>query len=322
MSQNVKKKSAHNIYFGIDRETNELRHISEVVSGMACGCVCAACGRPLEARKGEVRQHHFAHNSNNECVYASEVAIYREIADILEHSRILALPAVISHIGGKEREEKKCELHEVQYSCKLSQYPPTLEVSASGHRLRLLVEFGRYYSEEDLEVFRREAVDGDFSVMLLQFPDIRVETFFTKENLNKYVTISAEKSCWVRSAWKDKEHPEPIAVRCPVKPERSVDRERHSFSERKRTPAMLSPLPDNSAAASVEDEAYAQEKARIKRIFDAEAPEQTIDKFGRRWVQCVCCGEVKLTEDMLDYGGRERVNKGICKKCSKEGKLS
>ena len=85
MTRNIKKRSAHNIYFGVDKRTNILRRISEVDSGAKCGCVCASCGMSLEARKGKVRVHHFAHDSNYECMYANEVAIYKEVADILEN---------------------------------------------------------------------------------------------------------------------------------------------------------------------------------------------------------------------------------------------
>ena len=77
MSQSVKKRSASHIYYGVDRKTGELRHIDSVPSGLNCECDCAACGKQLMARKGDERRHHFAHVSNYECMYASEVAIYK-----------------------------------------------------------------------------------------------------------------------------------------------------------------------------------------------------------------------------------------------------
>ena len=47
MGNNVKKRTAHNILFGKDSVTGNIRHISEVVSGEKCGCVCCACNKPL-----------------------------------------------------------------------------------------------------------------------------------------------------------------------------------------------------------------------------------------------------------------------------------
>lgn len=77
MAKNIKKRSASHIYFGVNKLTGELKHISEVPSGQKCNCICAACLQPFEARKGTRRRHHFAHVSNYECMYASEVAIYK-----------------------------------------------------------------------------------------------------------------------------------------------------------------------------------------------------------------------------------------------------
>lgn len=67
MAKNIKKRSASHIYFGVNKLTGELKHISEVPSGQKCNCICAACLQPFEARKGTRRRHHFAHVSNYEC---------------------------------------------------------------------------------------------------------------------------------------------------------------------------------------------------------------------------------------------------------------
>lgn len=75
MAHDIKKRSASHIYFGVHSKSGETMHISKVPSGQKCNCVCAACGQPFEARKGSIRRHHFAHVSNYECMYASEVAI-------------------------------------------------------------------------------------------------------------------------------------------------------------------------------------------------------------------------------------------------------
>lgn len=66
MAKNIKKRSASHIYFGVNKLTGELKHISEVSSGQKCNCICAACLQPFEARKGTRRRHHFAHVSNYE----------------------------------------------------------------------------------------------------------------------------------------------------------------------------------------------------------------------------------------------------------------
>lgn len=46
--------------FGLSN--GEVRHISEVKSGLDCNCNCLGCGGVLVAKKGEKNGHHFAHH--------------------------------------------------------------------------------------------------------------------------------------------------------------------------------------------------------------------------------------------------------------------
>lgn len=48
----------------IDQDSDQVRIISEVPSGQASNCVCAACRGVLVARKGRLRIHHFAHKAS------------------------------------------------------------------------------------------------------------------------------------------------------------------------------------------------------------------------------------------------------------------
>lgn len=50
--------------------TGELSHISEVLAGDACGCVCPHCEMPLTAKKGRTKVHHFVHLGKN-CAFRS-----------------------------------------------------------------------------------------------------------------------------------------------------------------------------------------------------------------------------------------------------------
>ena len=52
-----------------------LTHISDVESGLKCGCLCAGCKGELIAKKGEIKVHHFAH-VNAECAHAYESMVH------------------------------------------------------------------------------------------------------------------------------------------------------------------------------------------------------------------------------------------------------
>lgn len=46
---------------------DKIIHISEVESGRQINCLCPACKTRLIARKGNLRQHHFAHDTGTNC---------------------------------------------------------------------------------------------------------------------------------------------------------------------------------------------------------------------------------------------------------------
>ena len=210
MSQNVKRRSAKDIYYGIESQTGELKHISEVQRGAACGCVCVSCGKPLQARKGDQRRHHFAHISNYDCMYASEVAVYKALAELLKRERVLELPAITLSFPswGRDYEVLKAEqslsLESVTFECEPLQYPPMLTVEAAGSRLRLLIDFGSYYTEDDLEGFVNEAKSEGYSLVLFQFPPIGQAEAFTPDALERCISNLEVSRGWLRSALRDK----------------------------------------------------------------------------------------------------------------------
>lgn len=73
---------------------NTLIHISQVESGLKCGCTCPHCTAPLIARKGKVREHHFAHHKSDPCQYALETALHLAAKDILARERVIVLPSL------------------------------------------------------------------------------------------------------------------------------------------------------------------------------------------------------------------------------------
>ena len=57
----------------------------------------------------------------------------------------------------------------------------------------------------------------------------------------------------------------------------------------------------------------------ILKIIDQQ-DYQARDSFGRRWVRCEKCGEVKQDKDFASYGGLDHINLGICSSCSRKAK--
>lgn len=160
---NIKHANKTHLYWGIDKTTGEVVGIDEVASrGLNCNCRCAACGGDFIARKGEKNRHHFAHQSNYECVYANEIAVYMLVKQMLVKSNTILLPAVSLEIGSRMeqvKEQRTGRLGDVFYHCDPEQYPPLLIVDIDGRKTRVVLQFGKYYTDKTIvcfEVRRRE----------------------------------------------------------------------------------------------------------------------------------------------------------------------
>lgn len=45
---------------------------------------------------------------------------------------------------------------------------------------------------------------------------------------------------------------------------------------------------------------------------------QVIDAYGNRWIKCEHCGKQGMVNEFSSYGGKDHINLGICKECSKK----
>lgn len=70
----------------------QLVTVNDVSSGLACGCLCPACGAPLVARKGPKNVHHFSHAVKTDCKGALETALHLKAKDILSRFSQINLP--------------------------------------------------------------------------------------------------------------------------------------------------------------------------------------------------------------------------------------
>jgi hypothetical protein len=81
-------------YLGVALKDGILTTIDLVESGLGCHCLCPACGASLVAKKGQVRQHHFAHQAAPECRYGPETVAHLMAKEILAQTKSLTVPPV------------------------------------------------------------------------------------------------------------------------------------------------------------------------------------------------------------------------------------
>jgi hypothetical protein len=89
------------IPFAYRRGSTALVDVADVAQGRACDCQCPSCGRPVLARKGEIREWHFAHDTAADdggnarsCEFSWFVATRLASHVVLQNLRSMFLPAL------------------------------------------------------------------------------------------------------------------------------------------------------------------------------------------------------------------------------------
>lgn len=123
------------LHYGL--ANTQLRHISEVESGLDCNCSCPHCGSQLIAKKGNIRTHHFAHYESLDCEHGAETAIHLLAKEIIAERKIIQVPAIYNHeISNDDNQHthsssefvpsKLIQLTDVQVETKMIGYQPDL----------------------------------------------------------------------------------------------------------------------------------------------------------------------------------------------------
>ena len=82
-------------------EKKRLVSVDEVANGLACNCFCPACYCKLEAKQGDIREHHFAHYDKSECEGAIKAELHLITINLLNELKTIHLPSVTLSINGK-----------------------------------------------------------------------------------------------------------------------------------------------------------------------------------------------------------------------------
>lgn len=125
--------------FAEDKSTGNVVHVSEVLRGNACDCICIECGNELQARKGKARRHHFKHITGTEC--DGETILHKLAKKILSNNRQLALPNQADYF----------KYTEVIEECKLEGIRPDIILVTSSDKVLVEIAVTSFITDEKLE---------------------------------------------------------------------------------------------------------------------------------------------------------------------------
>ena len=184
--------------YGVRR--GDLLHISEVPRGLGCGCVCPACLDPLIAKKGQVREHHFAHAAGSDCPTAVETALHLAAKDILAKRMEIVLPTVkipflSAGVCRKIKPEQRYSLTSVALEKRLGDITPDVIAHVGDRPLLIEVRVTHGIDDQKLEHIERlgiSAVEIDLSAAPRDFLREDLEALVVKGGTHKKWIYNAE----------------------------------------------------------------------------------------------------------------------------------
>ena len=190
---------------------NTLVSIDQVEKGLACNCVCPACKSQLVARKGEKREHHFAHYKNNSCATGYQTSLHLLAKELIQEKRMIKIPPVncdifcldsneyegYSFVERQMREEKLLENVEV-----------TLEEKENGIIPDIIIQYENY--KLYVEIFVTHKVD-DNKIKIVKENDIpmmeidlsREDRMISIEDLSYYLFEDTSNSYWINNRYQN-----------------------------------------------------------------------------------------------------------------------
>ena len=196
--------SANKIPFGLKNEI--LIGVSEVVSGLACGCVCPSCHRKLQANKGKKVSHYFSHDPSQEhhdCESAFETSIHLMAKQIISESSVAVFPeftvkaSKIDMYGKEYTVQKKLEkvsrrmFETVKLEKQIGEIRPDIIAYADGVPFLIEIAVSHFSDKKKKEFIRNKSLPA----IEINLSKVLYET--TKEELKKLVIDDIENKKWL-----------------------------------------------------------------------------------------------------------------------------
>ncbi|MCP5298237.1 MAG: hypothetical protein H6959_09920 [Chromatiaceae bacterium] len=185
----------HKLPYGL--RDGEITHVEAVSKGLACGCVCPACGSSLVAKKGPHRLHHFAHAHDSSCDAGLESGLHLAAKKILSDKRRIVLPPILVKFPNRKDsfgEARQYQLDDVRLEQKTADIRPDVIAYIQGKPLLIEICVTNAVDDEKLSKIKRLGI-GAIEINLRKA--IRQ---FTHAQLEEIVILGDAEKKWLYNA--------------------------------------------------------------------------------------------------------------------------
>ena len=233
------KKLKSKLTYGINK--NELVHISKVVSGLNCNCVCPNpdCNGKLIARRGENNADHFAHYNLEDCGGAIESALHLLAKEIIRKSKIFKIPALIgTDLISKRKahitQARTMKIDNVDLEVNYGNVRPDVVLTLNGKLIFVEIAVTHFVDEEKLKKIR------ELNIPLIEIDLSHLRNGFNKKELQATLIDSDNYKKWLYSNREKelaKKHFDRENLR--IKRQKKVDDNKIEWIEYRRKKAMF-----------------------------------------------------------------------------------
>ena len=166
------------LLFGL--KDKKIVSVNDVEQGLDCGCFCPHCNSRLVAKKGSIRQHHFAHYESDDCQHGPETALHLLAKQVIkEHEKVL-MPSHydnyeledslgINHQNSSYLKQSITHLSQVEIEKPLEGYQPDVSaITENGEPLDIEILVTHAVDEEKSELQaqpHRKMIEIDLSML-------------------------------------------------------------------------------------------------------------------------------------------------------------
>ncbi len=194
-----------------------LVHIQDIQErGLACNCICSACGAMLVARKGNKKNHHFAHYKSPECKHAVQTALHLAAKEIIAQEQKFTIPE-FSKVTNEEEffedidiyldlpnkvqliSEKTYDVHNVYLEKKVSDFVPDIILEIGQRKLLVEIAVTHFIDENKYKKIVAEGI----SVIEIDLSEFKDD--FELEMLKDLVVTGVKYKRWIYNPIGDKE---------------------------------------------------------------------------------------------------------------------
>lgn len=156
-------------------------HVSEVPRGLDCGCICPKCGQPLIAKRGDEREHHFAHHELGDCNYQGETELHTRAKQILAEKKEITTKDGVFHFRDAMIEQRVGR-YKVDVYLVSEEFNLAVEIFVSHkidtHKHRFFVDSRTHSIEIDLTEVPRNISPEELCELVINRPDLQRVIYF------------------------------------------------------------------------------------------------------------------------------------------------